>query len=196
MLLVMWTIGPLQFPLTAQESEGNDGGGGELPIDSDWPDKLPDLYSRGDKIFGMSLGPLFSLVENVGPVGGTLSLSYTYFLTSHVFVGGELQGMFAPTKGKNVLFIVPIGGRVGYQFVLGRFEIPLALTIGFAPQTYMEKNYGGFFLKPAASLFWRFNPDWSFGLNTTWWWVPQWPKNGLDAYGNFIEVSLSARYHF
>jgi hypothetical protein len=182
-------------PLAAQDSEGG-GGGDELPIDSDWPDKLPDLYSRGDKIFGISVGPLFSLLENVGPVGGTLSLSYTYFLDSHLYVGGELQGMFTPTKGENILYIVPVGGRVGYQFLLGRFEIPLALTLGFAVQKYLEMDYFGFFMKPAASFFWRFNPDWSFGLNAAWWWVPQWPKHGRDEYGNFIEVSLSARYHF
>jgi hypothetical protein len=104
--------------------------------------------------------------------------------------------MFAPTKGENVLFIVPMGARVGYQFVLGHFEIPLAFTIGFAPEKYMEKNYGGLFMKPAASLFWRFNPDWSFGLNAGWWLVPQWPENGRDVFGHFPEVSLAARYHF
>ncbi|GHV26961.1 hypothetical protein AGMMS4952_07890 [Spirochaetia bacterium] len=193
MFLGVWIIGPVPFPAAAQDSEG---GGDELPIDSEWPDKLPDLYSRGDKTIGISVGPLFSLLENIGPVGGTLSFSYSYFFNSHLFIGGELQGMFIPTKGENILFIVPMGARVGYQFVLRRFEIPLALTIGFAPEKYMEKDYGGFFMKPAASFFWRFNPNWSFGLNAEWWWVPQWPENGFNMDGHFIEVSLSARYHF
>ncbi|GHV74011.1 hypothetical protein AGMMS49940_13130 [Spirochaetia bacterium] len=203
LLLGVWIL----FPLGAQEG---DGGGDQLPIDTEWPDRVLDVYSRGDKMFGISLGPLFPLLfigesgildNKAGPVGGTLSLSYSYFLTSHLFVGGELQGMFAPTKGKNVLFIVPIGVRVGYQFILGRFEIPLAFMIGFAPQKYLEQGYIGLFMKPSASLFWRFNPDWSFGLNTEWWWVPQWPDRDRfgtshDVYGNFLEVSLSARYHF
>jgi hypothetical protein len=193
MLLGVWTIGPALSPLAAQASEG---GGDQLPIDSEWPDTSPDVYSRGDKIFGISVGALFSLLKNVGPVGGTLSLSYTQFLNSHLFLGGELQGMFTPTEGKNILYIVPMGVRVGYQFVLGRFEIPLAFMIGFAPEKYLEKNYGGLFMKPSASLFWRFNPNWSFGLNTAWWLVPQWPKNGPNVLGNFVELSLSARYHF
>jgi hypothetical protein len=195
MLLVVWTIGPAQVPVAAQDSEG-DGGGDQLPIESEWPERAPDLYSRGDKMFGISVGPLFSLLENVGPVGGTLSLSYPYFLNSHLFVGGELQGMFIPTEGENMLYIVPMGARAGYQFVLGRFEIPLAFLIGFAPEKYLEKNYGGLFLKPSASLFWRFTPNWSFGLNTAWWLVPQWPNNGRNKLGNFVELSLSARYHF
>jgi hypothetical protein len=104
--------------------------------------------------------------------------------------------MFAATKGENVLFIVPMGLRIGYQFILGRFEFPLSLMVGGAPQKELDFGYFGLFLKPAASIFWRFNPDWSFGLNTAYWWVPQWPKNGPDVYGNFLELTLSARYHF
>jgi hypothetical protein len=197
----------LLFPLAAQDSEededNGDDEGVELPIDSDWPENPPELYSRGDKIFGISLGPLFPLFftgdsgilpNNVG-IGGTLSLSYTYFLNSHLFFGGELGGMFASTKGKNNLFIVPMGFRLGYQFILRRFEFPLSVMIGVAPQKYMtDEGYFGFFAKPSASVFWRFNPDWSFGLNAAWWWVPQWADNTV--YGNFGELTLSARYHF
>jgi hypothetical protein len=200
-------LGVLLFPLAAQDSEededNGDDGEVELPIDSDWPENPPELYSRGDKIFGISLGPLFPLFftgdsgilpNNVG-IGGTLSLSYTYFLNSHLFLGGELGGMFASTKGKNNLFIVPMGFRLGYQFILRRFEFPLSVMIGVAPQKYMtDEGYFGFFVKPSASAFWRFNPDWSFGLNAAWWWVPQWADN--TAYGNFGELTLSARYHF
>jgi hypothetical protein len=196
MLLGVWTIGPGLFLAVAQE--------GELPIDSEWPEISPDVYSRGDKFFSISLGPLIPLpfikestsYKSKIKVGGTLSLSYNYFFTSHVFFGGELGGMFAQTIAKDFIYIVPMGLRAGYQFILGRFEIPLTLMIGFAPQVRLEENYGGLFVKPSASFFWRFYPDWSFGLNTAWWFVPQWPKEGINVYGNFLEVTLSARYHF
>ncbi|WP_010255538.1 TP0733 family outer membrane beta-barrel protein [Treponema primitia] len=199
----------LLFPLAAQDSEdeGDDGdedegGGVQLPIDSDWPDTIPEVYSRGDKIFGISLGALFPLffvgesgiLSNNVNIGGTLALSYNYFFNSHLFFGGELGGMFASTKGENVMFIVPMGLRIGYQFILGHFEAPFALMVGIAPQKYLEEGYFGFFAKPSASLFWRFNSDWSFGLNTAWWWVPQWADRSV--YGNFVELTLSARYHF
>jgi hypothetical protein len=193
---------PAVFPLAAQ-----DGGGGEgvpdIPIESDWPEAMPDLYSRGDKIFGISIGPVFPTVfihedggikgGNIG-VGGNGSLRYTYFFDGHLFIGGEIGGMFAQTKAENFLFLVPMGMRMGYQFILKRFEFPLSLLIGFAPQTYLEKNYFGLFVKPSASAFWRFNPDWSFGLNAAWWWVPQWSDNTV--HGNFLELTLCARYHF
>jgi hypothetical protein len=196
----------LLFPLAAQDSEENEGAGEgipELPIESDWPDVMPDLYSRGDKIFGISIGPILPTVfihedggvkEGKIGLGGGGSLAYTYFFNAHIFIGGELGGMFAFTKAENALFIVPMGMRVGYQFILGRFEFPLSLLVGFAPQTYLEKNYLGFFVKPSASAFWRFNPDWSFGLNAAWWWVPQWADRTV--HGNFLELTLSARYHF
>jgi hypothetical protein len=202
---LLMLLGVLLFPLAAQDSEedtDSDDGEVEIPIESDWPENPLEPYSPGDKIFGISLGPLFPLFftgdsgvlpNNVG-IGGTLSLSYTYFLNSHLFVGGELGGMFASTKGKNNLFIVPMGLRAGYQFTLKRFEFPFSVMIGFAPQKYLEEGYFGFFAKPSASAFWRFNPDWSFGLNAAWWWVPQWAEN--TAHGNFMELTLSARYHF
>jgi hypothetical protein len=196
----------LLFPLAAQDSgEDEDPGADspELPIESDWPEVMPDLYSRGDKIFALSAGfilPMVFVHENGGVkdgnigLGGSGSLAYAYFFDSHLFLGGELGGMFAPTKAENALFIVPMGLRLGYQFILGRFEFPLSLLVGFAPQTYLEKNYFGFFVKPLASAFWRFNPDWSFGLNAAWWWVPQWGERTV--HGNFLELTLSARYHF
>jgi hypothetical protein len=80
--------------------------------------------------------------------------------------------------------------------VVRRFEFPLTLMIGAAPQRYLEKGYFGLIIKPAASAFFRFNADWSFGLNAQWWILPQWPANGKDATGNFLELSLSALYHF
>jgi hypothetical protein len=193
----------LLFPLAAQDFGGDEDGSPELPIESDWPDVMPDLYSRGDKIFSISLGPVLptafihesgGLKEGKISVGGSGSLGYAYFFNSHVFLGGELGGMVSVTRAENALFIVPMGLRLGYQFVLGRFEFPLSLLVGFAPQSYLEKKFFGLFIKPSVSAYWRFNPDWSFGLNAAWWWVPQWSSRTV--YGNFLELSITARYHF
>jgi len=111
-------------------------------------------------------------------------------------MGAELGGMFASTRAGNMLYIVPFGARFGYQFVIKRFEFPLSVMIGAAPQKYLSNGYIGLVVKPGASVFWRFNPDWSFGLNGVWWFVPEWPKNGYNVNGNFMELTMSARYHF
>ncbi|MDR2759180.1 MAG: hypothetical protein LBB78_07365 [Spirochaetaceae bacterium] len=192
------------FSAAAQEDDFyDDEEQQEPPFDSEWDFVAPPLYSKGDKTFTISLGPIFPTVffdnqgvlENrINVAGGTGSLALNYFLNSNLFIGGELGLMFISTRGKNMLFMVPMGARIGYQFILGRFEFPLSLLIGGVPQQYLELNYFGLFLKPEASVFWRFNPSWSFGLNTAWWFVPQWSEHTV--FGNFIELTLSARYHF
>ncbi|MDR2102239.1 MAG: hypothetical protein LBP43_06680 [Treponema sp.] len=189
------------FPLTAQEEEEP----GEIPIDSDWSDFMPALYARGDQTFTISLGPIIptilrgksGLIENNLKLGGTGSLAYNYFLTPALFTGAELGIMFSSTLGKNHLYIIPFGFKIGYQWVVKRFEFPLTLMVGGAPQRYQNYGYFGLIIKPGASVFFRYNSDWSFGLNTAWWWVPEWTgESGKDVFGNFIDVTLAARYHF
>ena len=178
------------------------------PIDIEWFEETT-LYSRGDRTFTISLGTIFPTVfwgdierdqHNLSSVGGTGSLAFNYFLTPHIFIGGELSGMFLSTRGQNMLYIIPFGFRIGYQFVHRRFEFPISVMVGGAPQMRLEDRYFGLIIKPGASAFWRFNADWSFGLNAVWWFVPQWPspQHGIrhNAYGNFMVVTLAARYHF
>jgi hypothetical protein len=176
----------------------------EVPSD-DYEGVIPSLYSNGEQNFSLTLGPVIPLFytgeneiadANVN-VGGGLYLSYNYFFTPHFFVGGEAGGMFSGTIGENMLYIVPFGLRAGYQVTLGKFEFPFSLMIGGATQKYLETDYFGLFLKPMASVFFRLTPDWSFGLNASWWIVPEWtkePRKNME--GHFLEISLSARYHF
>jgi hypothetical protein len=196
-----------------QENEEEPGyDEGEIPVEPDWDGYMPDLYSKGDQTITISLGTIFPTVFfNTGtpvehnfspPVGGALSLAYTHFLGAHLYLGGEISFNFNNTLAKNTVYLVPIGLRAGYQFVLRRFEFPLTLTVGFAPQRYLNLGYFGFFMKGGASAFYRFNPEWSFGLNVDWGWYPQWPlqnkepdpEKNMDA--NIIGLTISARYHF
>jgi hypothetical protein len=175
----------------------------EVPAE-DYTGYIPDLYSKGDSFFSINLGLLFPTVfpeiktgHNLDIPNYTGFLSYNYFITSHWYIGGEIGGMFATTKGKNMLFIVPIGIRGGYQFVVSRFEFPVGMALGFAPQRYLDFGYPGFYWKGGGSAYFRFNPDWSFGINAYWWWIPQWFRDpAYNVNGHFMELTLSARYHF
>jgi hypothetical protein len=169
----------------------------------DWFDYVASPYSRGDRTFVITVGAIiptiFPGIENNDHglrLGGTGSLAFNYFLTSRFFVGGELSAMFESTRRGNMLYIVPFGARIGYQFWTGRFEFPLSVMVGVAPQRYLEKGYFGPAIKPGVSAFWRFNPDFSFGINGLWWVIPQWPRNNNDVIGNYLELSISVRYHF
>ncbi len=196
------------FAASAQDApsqEQPDGEQGSGPaLGSDWEGVRDAMYVKGDKSFIISLGTVFPLVfiddqgqklDNNLNVGGTGILNYNYYFTPNIAVGGELGGMFASTIGENMLYIVPFGAKATYQFLKGSFEIPLSLTLGFAAEQYLDTGYFGFFAKPQAALFWRYNQDWSFGLNAALWLLPQWGTSN-DSYGFFQEITLAARYHF
>jgi hypothetical protein len=195
-----------------EETEEEEPSSGDIFIETDWDGYVTELYSRGDQTFTISLGVIFPTVfhdhkpkkitHNWFPVGGAGTLAYTYFLNSHYFLGIEIGVNFNSTLGKNTIFIIPIGVRTGWQFLLHRFEFPISLTIGVAPERYLDFNYTGMFIKLGASGFFRFSPEWSFGLNADWNWYPQWPRQNespvpvKDIYANIVGITLAARYHF
>jgi len=181
-------------------------GAEQIPTEPVWDGKVPTLYSKGDKTFVISLGTInpmfyttgeFKHVKNNNTLGGAGSLAYNYFLSPHFALGGEFGGMFSGTLGENMLFIMPFGMKATYQFVVAPFEFPVSLMVGGATQSYLDTNYLGLIVKPGAAVFWRQGPDWSFGLNAAWWWVPEWTESkDTTVFGNFLELTLSARYHF
>jgi len=179
----------------------------------EWDFGAMDLYARGDQTITISLGislPTVFLDHQGGtlhhnfspPVGGAGSITYTHFLGSNFFLGGEIGVSFSHTVGRNTLFIIPIGLQAGWQFLLGRFEFPLSLTFGIAPQRYLDATYTGMFLRAGASAFYRFSPDWSFGVNLGWNWYPQRPNEyntrprDMNVHANILGITISARYHF
>jgi hypothetical protein len=190
----------------AQEDDETDEG--DLPIDSEWDYYMPELYSRGDQTFMISLGMIFPTVflNNEGkridhnfvpPVGGSGSLSYNYFLGSNFFIGGEISGMFNPTLGQNTVFIIPLGLRAGYQFIFWRLEFPMTLTLGMSWHRFLDEGYFGMYMKAGGAVYYRFNPDWSFGLNSNWCWFPEWTNDWKkNVHGNIVDLNFSVRYHF
>ena len=197
----------------ADPDDGEDDADSGVNIESDWS-RAANLYTTGDQVFCISLGvvkPLFFVEKEEGylktqmKMGGMGSLGYNYFLGPNFFLGGELSGTFCATLGQNMFYLVPIGFRAGYQFLWDRFEFPLSMTLGFALQSYNQQTYFGIFAKPAAGAFYRFNSEWSFGLNTSFWWVPEWTgktrewnqrDSKINIHGFFWEISAGARYHF
>ena len=207
------------FPvlLSAQEDGGSPDGGSDDPsIESDWyGDLYTDLYVKGDQVFSISLGTVFPALfgdDREGlfsdpnfrpPVGGVGSLSYNYYILSKLFLGGELSGFFINTISKNTLFIVPLGLRVGTQFIAGRFEFPIILSLGMAWHKYRDYGYYGFFMKMGAGAYFRPMNAWSFGITANWGWYPQWAEREVNGKtekhtvnGSFVDLMLSARYHF
>jgi hypothetical protein len=176
-------------------------------IEVDWDDYRYDLYSQGDQVLMISVGVIFpTLFINNGnlinhkiepPVGGVGSLAFHYFLRSRLFIGGEVGGFFCSTLAGNTLYIIPLGFRVGTLFLAGRFEFPLIGTIGVSWHNYLDFGYFGLYFKAGGSVFFRATNHWAFGLTSSWYLFPEWTDNAkFDVYGNFLDLTLSARYHF
>jgi hypothetical protein len=188
--------------LIAAQEDGNDP-----DYETDWDDYSTDLYSEGDQTLTISLGVMFPVVfisngeviENKfsPPVGGTGSLAFSYFLSPLFFIGGEVGGAFIPTLAQNTVFFIMLGARAGVQFNVWRFEFPIAFTVGMSWQTYLNQGYYGLYLKGGGGAYFRATRDWSFGLLSNWHWFPQrTEKSSQNVDGNFIDLTLSARYRF
>ncbi|MDR0504100.1 MAG: hypothetical protein LBH16_12365 [Treponema sp.] len=195
----------LPFLLYAQNDDSNNN---DPSRETDWDDFQTELYSFGDQTFIISLGTVFPvLFMNKGvpiehnfnpPVGGAGSLIYNFYLNSRFFIGGELNGIFLATIARETAYIIPLGLRAGFQFILWRFEFPITLTLGMTWHRYLDYRYFGFYMKGGGAVYYRFNPEWSFGVTGNWCWFPEigTENRNEDVHGNIVELTLSARYHF
>lgn len=159
---------------------------------------------KGDQFIGISVGPAFSLF-NIGgdgadtnmKIGGNGSIRYGRYLNSHVSLGGGLDFAFHPTLGENLYFYLPMLFGGTYTFVFERIQIPLSLYGGFAFQTYNTRTYFGPIVKPEASVWFQYSPEWSYGLSAAWSVIPQIYKDSSNnRTGNFAEIKAGFRYHF
>jgi len=174
--------------------------------ETDWENYQYDYYAPGDQTFQISLGVAVPTVYldyqrkpmvNNAPVGGVGSLIFNYYIKPKLYVGGELSGMFVPTKGGNTMFVIPLGPRIGTQFIVGRFEFPIAASIGMAWQTFLSHRYFGMYMKGGGGALVRAKNNWAFGLSTNLYWFPQWTKEKeKNADALFLDITFSARYHF
>jgi hypothetical protein len=179
-------------PLTAQEKEGKS--------------EPAPLYSLGDQTLAISGGmfvPLYflSYAGAAAPtqlsLGGMGSLQWQAYLSSMFRIGLEVGGVFAFSPNMNVLLMLPVTAKVSYVMSFYPFEVPLSLGLGMNVVKYSDQSNVNLLVKPGASFFWIFNSSWSFGLNAVYWWDMQFaPTADQSRIGNFLEVSLTALYHY
>jgi hypothetical protein len=182
------------LPLTAQDVPETD------------PAPSASVYALGDQALVISLGPfipLFFLASNgdTAPtqltLGGTGSISWMAYLSGAVRVGAEIGGMFAFSPNGNVLLALPILARAQYVLTFYPFEVPLSLGVGMNIVKYQDLATIDLLIKPGVSGLWIYDSKWSFGLNLAWWWDMQFATDPAQSrVGNFLEVSLTALYHY
>jgi hypothetical protein len=81
------------------------------------------------------------------------------------------------------------------------FEVPLSISAGINFTRLSDHFQILPIMKPGASFYWNYDYEWGFGLNLIWWWTPNvyfgpTPSSSQTRFGNFLEITLSAMYHF
>ncbi len=196
----------LVFPLVSQESSPP-----TLPDGPESEETDPGVVrTKGDQVFSFNAGlflPMFfsdtswnfeSGIDHLS-LGGVGSLEWSTYLSSNITLGGQLSGMFAITPNKRTLTMIPFCARAGYIFYLHPFTIPVTLSAGFSFNKLGDLFEFTPILKPGVSLNWNINYDWAFGINFNYWWVPELHTGDLadqTRFGNFLETSFAATYHF
>jgi len=176
---------------------------------ADTPSSQPSQYSLGDQTLSINAGvfvPLFllptgtSLLAGSPPhlsLGAVGSLNWAAYVAPRVRLGLDVAGNFTVSPNGNSLLMLPFVAKVSYILTAYPFEIPFSLGVGMNIVKYVDKSTIDLLLRPGVSGFWIFNSSWSFGLNLNWWFDMQFAANPASSrIGNFLEISLSALYHF
>jgi hypothetical protein len=178
----------------------------EPPVTESEP--VASAYGLGDQVLSISLGPffpLFNLVPGGSPsstnltVGGTGSIAWSAYVTGAIRIGAEIGGVFSFSRPNlNTLLMLPILARAQYVMTFYPFEVPLSLGVGMNIVKYGDLKNIDLLIKPGASIMWIYDSKWCFGLNLAWWWDMQfYPTDPTQSrIGNFLEVSVSALYHY
>ena len=171
----------------------------------------PPQYALGDQTLSINAGlfvPLFFLTWQFAAaptnltLGGAGSLNWMAYVNSWLRVGIEVGGMFAFSPNGNTLLALPITAKASYVLSAYPFEIPFSLGVGMNVVKYIDQSTIDLIVKPGVSGLWAYNASWSFGLNATYWWSMQFSKTAdasgqnMGRIGNFLELSLSALYHY
>ncbi|PIE04949.1 MAG: hypothetical protein CSA76_01515 [Spirochaetales bacterium] len=172
--------------------------------------------SKGDQTFNISAGifiPLPVMLLNDWPasgynagvtssklaVGGVGSLAYNFHITGNIKAGLQLAGSFSKDINKNFMYSIPILIKGAYEFhPHGRISVPLSLGLGINMTSYKDNFLVDMILRPGAGVYYDWSYEWSFGLDISYWFVPQLSPKSKEQWsiGNFMDITLGAEYHF
>lgn len=131
-------------------------------------------------------------------IGLGASLGYYRFLTDKIAIGGDAIVGYNVTIGQKSLFTAPITLGVMFQPYVGKFEFPMFANIGIASSSCQGMSYfPSFAAKVTAGAYYRLFESWSFGIDSTAYWIPQWfSDTEKNDNGFFVTAGITARYHF
>jgi len=164
-------------------------------------------HELGDQMFSIRAGVLIPLFwqdfggNDILPANSTIgacgALQWNFYLTGALRLGIDIGLGFCVDINSNLYNMIPIAFRTTYIFSISRFEIPVSLCIGMNILNHLETYDIGIILRPETGLFYRYDANFSFGLNIGYWWALEFPvEDDSAAAGNFLDITPALLYHF
>jgi hypothetical protein len=165
-------------------------------------------YNLGDQTLSINAGvflPLFLLPTGTPLLGGghltvgaAGSLCWAAYVTPDIRLGAEVGGSWCADVNGNALFMLPLVAKASYVFAFYPFEVPVSIAVGPNLIKYGNLYNLDLLVKPGVSAYWTYNSSWSFGVNANYWFDMQFDttSSANSRQGSFLEVSLSALYHY
>ncbi|MGX8677583.1 MAG: TP0733 family outer membrane beta-barrel protein [Sphaerochaetaceae bacterium] len=171
-------------------------------------------YETGDQAFSFKAGltiPAFIWFPNDSTdsgfvsgsethmkLGGIGSLSYMYFVSPKIAIGGTLGYSFNYSRSAELVTEVPIMAKASwYPVQTGRFDLIASLSLGIAFTRYS----GGFYTSPAAEIeiepVFYFNDNWGIGISSGLLWVSEiyWKEKKEDtSIAALAPIKLTCHY--
>ncbi|MFW5800887.1 MAG: TP0733 family outer membrane beta-barrel protein [Spirochaeta sp.] len=169
-------------------------------------------HNLGDQQFSIRIGgflPLFfsgnddGIQETNMKLGAAGGLRWNAFVNSWLSTGLDLSGSLASNTNDVQLYQFNLSAATtAYPFHIDRFFFPVSLDIGANFMRFQDSFYFGPVVKPGTGVFYTTDSGWSFGVLAQYWIVPEIygdnssPGSADTRVGNFLELSLTALYHF
>lgn len=174
----------------------------------------PDYFDHdlGDQQFSIRIGgfwPMFFTGSDDGlqssnmRLGAAGALRWNAYLTNRFSTGIELSGSLASNVNSEYLYQFNMSSaNTAYPLIRYPFFFPVSLDIGAQFTRFQDSFYLGPVIKPGAGVFYTTDSEWSFGIWSHYWIVPEiysgdgGPPASDSRVGHFLELSLTALYHF
>jgi hypothetical protein len=167
------------------------------------------LHKKDSQLITINVGagvPLFIVPASPTPgdpnplsIGASLNIGYQYFIVNKFSIGGALTGAYNSTIGGRNLFMAPLSFRAGYWFGKGSIEASIGGDIGLVIMRLSGNGVISPFLKAGGGAYFQVTDAWSLGGQVFWWLIPELhfgTESAYTRYGNILELSLGAVYHF
>ncbi len=217
--LKLFSSGPLLLTIALLILHTGKSFSQEMPSPDEPP--LPQVpmnqRSLGDQALAITAGvyiPLFTILINdwdaVGyeagahptnlNAGGAGALTYSVYLSNHWKIGFQFGGSFSQDINSNFVYSIPFLFKGSYEFhPWSQVSIPVFISTGISLNSWKDDNFlVDWIINAGFGVYFDWSYEWSFGIDFKYIFIPQLGLENANerSIGNFMDITLTAEYHF